>query len=161
MFSPIVLLQFTQFLGHFQVALRAPLTRFQYEESSLLWPTHFHENKEIERTLDGTFFNTVELDRIDGFMRTAIGISTEAGQVRSLLSSPSSSLSLSSRCQFTLSVCLAIQRQFDSVQQLTVHSMKSFLKLLKALLHLSGIESAELKKAPLVILGSGVVCGKF
>ncbi|XP_003740413.1 probable inactive tRNA-specific adenosine deaminase-like protein 3 [Galendromus occidentalis] len=61
-----------------KVALNAPLTRTQYQESSLLWPTHFHENKEIESSLDGTFFEVQELQRIHELMRATIIHSNDA-----------------------------------------------------------------------------------
>lgn len=41
-----------------------PLTRSQFEECKLQWPTSFHENKYIKKCMDGMRFSPQELERI-------------------------------------------------------------------------------------------------
>jgi tRNA-specific adenosine deaminase 3 len=48
-----------------------PLTRKQYDTVSTLWPTHFHEDKVLEKNLQGDIFSSLELLQIRKFMQIA------------------------------------------------------------------------------------------
>ncbi|KAH3858979.1 probable inactive tRNA-specific adenosine deaminase-like protein 3 [Dreissena polymorpha] len=54
------------------VPASAPLTRQQFEDSVMLWPVNFHENKEITQLVKGTFFTTEDLRIISRHMQQAI-----------------------------------------------------------------------------------------
>lgn len=49
-----------------------PLTRAQYNEACKHWPTLFHEDKRLEKILDGSFFSNTEKIQIENYMRKAI-----------------------------------------------------------------------------------------
>ncbi|KAL5463692.1 hypothetical protein EMCRGX_G032616 [Ephydatia muelleri] len=51
-----------------------PLTRKQFNSSTVHWPTHFYENKRLEEHLNGSRFSASELDKIEAFMREALAV---------------------------------------------------------------------------------------
>ncbi|PIK57515.1 putative inactive tRNA-specific adenosine deaminase-like protein 3-like [Apostichopus japonicus] len=57
-----------------------PKTRAQFIEAQKYWPTAFHEDKELSRLLDGTFFSKTEVERINSYMNTALSIARRGGK---------------------------------------------------------------------------------
>lgn len=54
-----------------------PLTRRQFEESSKLWPTNFHEDKYLSKMINGELFSPAEQQKINTFMGIAIETARE------------------------------------------------------------------------------------
>eukprot|EP00118_Oscarella_pearsei_P008351 m.42588 g.42588 ORF g.42588 m.42588 type:complete len:387 (+) comp33367_c0_seq2:43-1203(+) len=54
------------------VSRYTPLTRKQFEESSVFWATIFHEDKKVTKALSGKLFSKEELGRMSRYMALAI-----------------------------------------------------------------------------------------
>lgn len=54
------------------VPLHAPLTRDQFEASSVLWSVSYHEDKALTRAIEGRLFSPTEITQIELYMRHAI-----------------------------------------------------------------------------------------
>ncbi|XP_029638209.1 probable inactive tRNA-specific adenosine deaminase-like protein 3 [Octopus sinensis] len=55
-----------------QVPVSAPHTRKQFEEASVYWPVHFHEDKRISKLLNGNYFNKSQEASITRHMTKAL-----------------------------------------------------------------------------------------
>lgn len=60
-----------------RVARNQPKTRAQFEEAQSYWPTSFHEDLELTKLLNGTYFTKTEQERINLHMQMAVELADQ------------------------------------------------------------------------------------
>ncbi|XP_050429498.1 probable inactive tRNA-specific adenosine deaminase-like protein 3 [Adelges cooleyi] len=55
-----------------EVPLSMPKSCLQNQQARTLWPCNFHPDKQLEALLNNTFFDQLQLAKIDGYMRLAL-----------------------------------------------------------------------------------------